>query len=514
MRKCICLLLVLFVSQILAWQGEHKKAKRELSAGNFSVAEAIYREILSSEPGDVDALTGLSYVLIKRRNFVEAYETALKVLEKDPLNARANALVATALLRSGHFGFAYQYLQVALSQPKRDALALASAAEIDLYENRTSEAYDKLRLATYFEPEEADFWLLYARAASRLDYYRDAAEALERFLRYSPKTDKDRRERIEGVIKFYKHLGNSNIYKISGKAAVVAFNLKGRRPHLEVKVNNRTGVRFVIDTGAGVTVISETAAKRLGVREVARGGNAYAVGGTGSFPIVYGVIDELVIGEVRIRTVPVYIRQIYTSATSPEDTVDGYIGVAVLSNFLTTIDYLENKLVIEKRDSKNALTAADDDSVMPFRLTESGLISVEVRLEDEASCNFLLDSGASSSVISEEVINKQNWHDKVLVNESIKIVGAAGISENVKIAFLKKLQLADLVRERIRMPVLALSMLNEGAGFEQQGILGGDFLTNCRLRIDFDSLRIFIKIAPNRALKRVSVADNAREGDF
>lgn len=507
-QSVVCgLAICLFAIGALAEDSRYKKAEKEMDAGNFSNSEILYREILSSAPEDSKAQMGLSYVLIKQRNFAKAYDEALKVLKKDQFNARANALVATALLRSGYFVLAYEHLRIALQQNVRDPLALASAAEIDLYENRPHEAYEKLRLATYLDGEEPDFWLLYARTASRLDYYKDAAEALRKFLKYSPRTDVERRERIAGVIKFYTYLGNSNIYRISGKSATIPFRLKGRRPHLELKVNNKELVRFVVDTGAGVTVISATAAKRLGVKEVARGGNAYAVGGTGSFPIVYGVIDELAIGDIKIRTVPVYIRQIHSSGTAPEDVVDGYIGIAILSNFLTTLDYLEGQLLVETKDKKMDLqqAASTEHSILPFRITESGLISVEVKLEDTASCNFLLDSGASSSVLASEVVNKQNWQNKILANESIRIIGAAGVADNVKLAFVNKLQVADLLRERLRMPVLDFTSINENSGFEQQGILGGDFLSNCKLKIDFERLQISITPSPNRVLKKLSI---------
>jgi len=55
-----------------------------------------------------------------------------------------------------------------------------------------------------------------------------------------------------------------------------------------VKVNEQGPFRFVLDTGSGMSVISDTTAKRLGLRPIARGGMARAVGGAGRFEIVYG----------------------------------------------------------------------------------------------------------------------------------------------------------------------------------------------------------------------------------
>ena len=55
-------------------------------------------------------------------------------------------------------------------------------------------------------------------------------------------------------------------------------------------------MRFVLDTGSGMSVISEQTAKRLGIKPIARGGLARAVGGGGKFEIVYGFLDSIEIG--------------------------------------------------------------------------------------------------------------------------------------------------------------------------------------------------------------------------
>ncbi|MBL8148843.1 MAG: aspartyl protease family protein [Blastocatellia bacterium] len=506
-----------------AFENLYKKASKELREGNFSNAEQLYRNILDSNPEDENARVGLALVLLKQKNFALAYDEALKVLQTKPQNSRAEAIIGTALLRSGFFTLSVDHLNASLQINVKEPLALASAAEIDLYLNNPTEAFEKLKLATELDTDEPDYWILYARTASRLDLYRDAADALRSYLKNAPKTDKERRERIEGVIRFYNYLGNTNIYKVSGSAAAtVPIKVKAKRPHFEAKINGKESIRFVLDTGAGVTVISSKAAERLKLKEVARGGNAYAVGGSGTFPIIYSVIEEIDIAGVKIRNVPVYIRQIHSFSNSAEDAPEGYLGLSVLSNFFTTIDYKMGQLSLrttkEQKNRKSsevgeavpALFFAQEEqaqtlptSVLPFRLTESGLISVEVKLDNESSSlNFILDSGASSSVISKSVVEKNNWDKKLLPNESVKIVGAAGITEDVKIMFANSLRVSDLVRENVRLPVINFAALNENSGFEQQGILGGDFLNSCRIEIDFTRLQVSVTPYCNGTIKK------------
>ncbi len=119
------------------------------------------------------------------------------------------------------------------------------------------------------------------------------------------------------------------------------------RPILKVRVNNgREPLRFVLDTGSGMSVISEETAKKLGLRPVARGGMARAVGGGGKFEIVYGFLDSLDIGDVRVESVPVYIRHFFDD--DDKNPVDGYLGLSVISKFIASVDYGEKMFLLRR----------------------------------------------------------------------------------------------------------------------------------------------------------------------
>ncbi|MBI4854628.1 MAG: aspartyl protease family protein [Acidobacteria bacterium] len=512
LTSLVIVLILFFTSSSSYAAGDeklHRKAQQEMDKGNFDIAEDLYQQIISKDTKDVKAYIGLATAYLKRRNLNAAFEAGIKVLELDTKNARARAIVGTALLRSGYVDRASDQLLYALQFNQRDDLALASSAEIDLYESRTAEAYQKLRLATYIRPSEGDYWLILARAASRQEFFKEASEALRQFLQNSPKTDIDRRARIEGVIRFYSYLGNTHLYQVRGKSSSIPLDIKLRRPYLQVKVNGKETLRFVIDTGAGLCVISPEAAAKIGVKEIARGGEARAVGGEGAFSIVYGLIDEMQIGDIKISLVPTYIRKVHAPSTAKaEDIADGYLGLSLLGNFLMTMDYKANELELvipdeDSKENKETVTPAANSTVVPFRTTESGLISVEGKINDELTLNFIFDSGATSTVISHDIVDAQKWESKIL-KDTVKVIGAAGFTENVKL-MLGKVQIIDLLRENMRMPILNLSRINEQAGFEQQGILGGDFLYHCRIQIDFRRLQL--TLTPSTGLvKRVGEA--------
>ena len=86
--------------------------------------------------------------------------------------------------------------------------------------------------------------------------------------------------------------------------------------------------------------------KKLGIKAVARGGLARAVGGGGRFEIVYGYINSMDIGGARIENVPVYIRKFFDNNVP----VDGYLGLSVVSKFLTSIDYGTRRMSLVRQN--------------------------------------------------------------------------------------------------------------------------------------------------------------------
>ncbi len=91
-------------------------------------------------------------------------------------------------------------------------------------------------------------------------------------------------------------------------------NWSKNRPVIQVRINEKDEpLNFVLDTGSGISVISKETAKRLKIKPVTRGGLARAIGGDGKFEIVYGFLKSVNIGEVKIKNVPVYIREFHTN---------------------------------------------------------------------------------------------------------------------------------------------------------------------------------------------------------
>ncbi|HEY8228162.1 MAG TPA: aspartyl protease family protein [Pyrinomonadaceae bacterium] len=478
------------------------KGQKAIRKGDYQLAEKIYRELLTKDAQDTQARLGLSFALLKQRNLQDAYDHAARVIMIDPLSSRAHALLGSAILAAGDFRNSVEEFRTALALNYNEALAIAGLAMVDFYENRLSLALPALRHAVNADPGEPDYVYSLAQAAARSERYKEAADAYERFLMIAPKTDEDRRARIIGLIAFLRYLGRQgSLYVPAGaQRTSVSFESFDNRPILQVRVNGqKEPLRFVLDTGSGMSVVSDETAKRLGIKAVAKGGLARAVGGGGRFEIVYGHLSSIEIGEVRVENVPVYIRRFYDSNVP----VDGYLGLSVISRFLTSIDYGSRRLTMIRQNQSDVVESwttvrrgADSQALapvlpsdpvieVPLRTTSSGFLSGEVALDGfEKPLNFIIDTAASITVVSEKLSQEEALLD-LLRPSKMRVFGAAGITENVKLVQLPKLSLGLTKLEKINAAVLDLEPVNETAGFKQSGIIGGNFLRNFRIYFDF-----------------------------
>jgi tetratricopeptide (TPR) repeat protein/predicted aspartyl protease len=469
-----------------------KQAKKFTEQGEFPEAEKILRRIIEINPQESKAKLNLAYVLIKQRQQLEAYNFSIEVVKAEPKNSYAFAVLGTALLSAGNFRAAEISLINALQINKRESLAWASLGTLDFYENRILDGLANLRTAVYFAPDQPDFLFMLAQIAARSEQYKEAAAAYEKFLQISPHSDTERRERIKGLIKFLRFLGDrQSLYSGEGQS-VVSFKLINDRPILKIKVNKTDELlNFVLDTGSGISVISQETAERLKIKAISHGGSARAIGGNGRFEIVYGFLQSVNIGDVKIRNVPVYIRKFYTS----DERIDGYIGLSLISKFLTTLDYGNSTFSLKRKGLTENKKVENDNLSLPLRLTSSGFLSGEVQLEGiEAPLNFIVDTGASVSVIS-SLLARTKEISPFLKDERMRVVGAAGVTENVPSFMLPRVTFGTHSRESLKAISLDLDLINEASGFEQAGILGGNFLKNYCLTFDFENSKvIFVPI--------------------
>ncbi len=476
-----------------------RQAERAIRRGKLDEAEQLLRTAVTANPKYSPAKLKLAFVYVKTRRLTEAYELAYAVAKDEPKNSYAFAVLGATMLSAGRFKEARIFFVSAIKIDRSESLAWAGLGMVDFYENDLSESLANLQEAVYRDPLEPDYLYALAQVSSRAEKYAEAAQAYEDFLKIARNSDDERRDRIKGLIAFLRYLGGKTLlYDTAGaETTKVQFELEGNRPYIKMRINGRPEeFRFVLDTGSGISVISDETAQALKMKPVAKGGFAKGIGGDGKFQIVYGFAREMSIGDVIVRNVPVYIRKFHSPG------VDGYIGLSLISKFLTTVDYGDLSFALQRRNDTAAAAAELPGGVsLPLRLTSSGFLSGEVQVEGiESPLNFIVDTGASVSVISDDIAALEALAPHAR-NEKMRVVGSAGVAEDVPSFLLPKISFGSHSSAGITAIALDLDLINEASGFEQAGILGGNFLRNYRMTFDFKNSKVtFVSI--NEAMKK------------
>ena len=116
---------------------------------------------------------------------------------------------------------------------------------------------------------------------------------------------------------------------------------------LETLVNDQGPFRFVLDTGAGGTIIAPELAKKLGVKADERAKPDKATGAGGQLEIRFGAVKSLEVGETKIKRLKVGIMDLAGISKAIETDIDGIIGYNFLKKFRVTIDYPKRTVTFE-----------------------------------------------------------------------------------------------------------------------------------------------------------------------
>ena len=141
---------------------------------------------------------------------------------------------------------------------------------------------------------------------------------------------------------------------------------------------------------------------------------------------------------------------------------------------------------------------------VPIRSTSGGLASAETYLPNlKRPLNFIIDTGATTTVISKAAVQRHDLYALKIKGETIRVIGAAGIEDGVETLGLAALTVNGLQKNNSRAVILNLEAVNETSGFEQHGILGGDYLAHFRVTLDLR--RYQFKLTPQT--KAITVAE-------
>ena len=159
--------------------------------------------------------------------------------------------------------------------------------------------------------------------------------------------------------------------KIPGDGVTVLMQDMGGRPVVELKINGKGPYRFVLDTGAVTTVVSDELSRELSLSAAA--GMEVAAAGGGTPPAIV-VINEIRIGDAVLEDVIAAVMPL-GGLMRGENAPRGVLSAANFPGYLLTYDYPGRRISIKK----GAIESADSRSTFQYR-EDQVLPTVPVRI--------------------------------------------------------------------------------------------------------------------------------------
>ncbi len=126
--------------------------------------------------------------------------------------------------------------------------------------------------------------------------------------------------------------------------------------------------KFILDTGASHTVVSDKLAEELGLEEVER---SRARGAGGEIDVTIVRMDSFAIGGLVVRDLSCTVASSEDMTCMLGEDISGVLGYNVLSQFAITIDYESKQLAFtqyEKEELETAVVSGDEVTSPKFRM--------------------------------------------------------------------------------------------------------------------------------------------------
>lgn len=280
--------------------------------------------------------------------------------------------------------------------------------------------------------------------------------------------------------------GSADVFRMKLPAnahIVVPFARTDPLPILKVRINGSHDVYFLIDTGAPTVVLDSSFAAELGLKTVALGQGTFA--GGKQAPVLGATLPSLELGGLRIDNIPARILATRGfELTGPR--IDGIIGTAFLAHFLSTIDYVGGKLVLQPRGT----TVSHYRTAVPMWLVGDHFIFARGQLNNGPEGLYNVDTGLAGGGAQATKATIDASHIVLDKAHQSSGVGGGGV--------------VRFIPFRARVTLGAVSVDNVAGiytpdgdqfgifPFAVAGTISHDFFRHSRLTFDFTAMKLII----------------------
>jgi predicted aspartyl protease len=271
---------------------------------------------------------------------------------------------------------------------------------------------------------------------------------------------------------------------LSPRNAKIKFRLAGGAQPLillPTRVNGAGPFDFILDTGAGTSLLSTELAQQLNIKVL---GTKEGQSAGGKVSVSLAKVESLALGQAKIEEVEVGIVDLGHIGKTIGTKIDGDVGYNFLKHFRVTIDYQTAEIRFD--DPKRTENFGKPSKAeIPMRLASPAkpLVLVDVYANGRGPFQFAIDTGTSTTAISPEAAQQLG-----IASSPIGPLTTGGSQVNVTAGNLKSFQVGGArIDDLVVVVADFFAMLSQAVGAKLDGIVGYNFLRNFRVVMDYPS---------------------------
>ena len=463
------------------------QAQRELYAGRNDYAAVLFQKLIDQDPAQGEAYDGAVRALLRAHRSHDAYTAAALGLQKAPQTAGAQAAAGSAAFRRGDVVQAEQYYRAALKIDPKNPGALVGLASIYSMVSKFKLAHDLMLEAYRYAPDDPGLMLAKANSLKGAEHI----AALEKVLAiYDPESDQARG--LRSHIAIDRAVGDRKIRSLTSPyegSSVKLIRLMNGSHHsrgmgLRVRFNQREAT-LMLDTGASGISLSPKLAEKAGLEVLGHeSSETKGIGDERGQDTLEYLASEVGIGDVTFANYPVTV---FRSAKTSD--FDGLIGADVFQRFIVGIDFVGMQITLDPRPKVDPASSDEpedaDGKPAPgfYRAMRFGdHLTIFTSVNEQPAKLFLIDSGASSNLIDEDVARDSA---PVHRDDRIAVQGIQGKVEKSSLTGHVSLVFAGFRHDNPDLIAINFDKISDSAGVGVAGILGMPVLGQLKLTIDY-----------------------------
>jgi len=240
---------------------------------------------------------------------------------------------------------------------------------------------------------------------------------------------------------------------------------------VEARLNNKGPFKFIVDTASSVTVVGREAAEVLGIHQDS---NSTISGCCSSKVLAVGSIQ---IGGIHKSKVPIVLGNLSRLSEETSTRLDGIIGSPFLKDYQVVIDYPRREIAFQESGQEHKLPTK-------FRLvSNANFIVVETELNERGPFNFLVDTGATKTVVTKQIGQIFGLHGISCGGK--KALSGSFAGATMSLSKVKSVQVGKAKSTDVEVGVQDLQSLCDGVGVPLDGVLGYTFMKDYRVTINY-----------------------------